>query len=333
MKKLIHLLLTLAMLAGFGYVLKLGLHHQQAKEEEAAHESAPHEEEAKAEPFIVALEKERAEALGVATAKPAKHESAPRRMALATVIDPAPLIAIDGEVSLAEAALKTSQAVNQRNQALAAANDGPLKNAEASEAEYRANEIKLSTLIRSAQLQWGDAFQSDAKQRHEFIDKLAKGSIAFVRADVMPGDPMETPTGASLAVIGHEAQPIHTSHVSVALTADAKTQAQGFMLRVDDPPFALRPGMAATAWLELPGKAREGIVVPRAAVLRHDGRTWVYVKAEDEEFERKPVTLGEPLDGGIFIAEDGGLEADDEIVIVGAASLLSEELKGGGEPE
>jgi hypothetical protein len=332
MKKLIHFLLTLAMLAGFGYVLKLGLHHQQAKEEETAHESAPHEE-AKPEPFIVALEKERAEALGIATAKPAKHESAPRRMALATVIDPAPLIAIDGEVSLAEAALKTSQAVNQRNQALAAANDGPLKNAEASEAEYQANVIKLSTLIRTAQLQWGDAFQSDAKQRQEFIEKIVKGSIAFVRADVMPGDPMDTPTGASVAVIGHEAQPIHTSNVSPSLTADAKTQAQGFMLGVDDPPFALRPGMAATAWLELPGKAREGIVVPRAAVLRHDGRTWVYVRAEDEEFERKPITLGEPLDEGIFVAEDGGLEADDEIVVVGAASLLSEELKGGGEPE
>ena len=37
-----------------------------------------------------------------------------------------------------------------------------------------------------------------------------------------------------------------------ATTADPKTQAQGFVLRVDKPPFTLRPGMALTAWMELP---------------------------------------------------------------------------------
>ena len=77
--------------------------------------------------------------------------------------------------------------------------------------------------------------------------------------------------------------------------------------------------------------------MPRSAVLRHDGRTWVFAQAEEEKFVRKPVTLDTPLDGekGWFVAECGGIEAGDKLVVTGAQSLLSEELKaqGGGEPD
>jgi hypothetical protein len=68
-------------------------------------------------------------------------------------------------------------------------------------------------------------------------------------------------------------------------------------------------------------------------VLRHDGRAWVYVQEEEEKFVRKPVTLDTPLEGdkGWFIsAEGGGIKADDLLVVTGAQSLLSEELKAQG---
>jgi len=138
-------------------------------------------------------------------------------------------------------------------------------------------------------------------------------------------------------MIGRESEPIGITDIQPATAADPKTQAQGFILRVSKPPFTLRPGMALTAWLELPGTPRSGFAVPRSAVLRHDGRTWVYVQREDDIYVRKPITLEAPLnaDHGWFITEDGGLTADDAIVVVGASSLLSEELKaqGGGEPD
>ena len=71
--------------------------------------------------------------------------------------------------------------------------------------------------------------------------------------------------------------------------------------------------------------------------VRHDGRAWVYAQEEEEKYVRKSVTLDAPLDGeqGWFIPESGGLTADDVIVVVGASSLLSEELKaqGGGAPD
>jgi len=137
---------------------------------------------------------------------------------------------------------------------------------------------------------------------------------------------------------GRERETIESSVITPASDADPKTQAQGFILRVDKPAFALRPGMALTAWLELPQKVRAGFAVPRSAVLRHDGRAWVFVQEETEKFVRKPVAIETPLDGekGWFVSEEsGGIKGDDLLVVTGAQTLLSEELKaqGGGEPE
>jgi hypothetical protein len=139
-------------------------------------------------------------------------------------------------------------------------------------------------------------------------------------------------------VLGREQQPVETQSISPAADVDPKTQAQGYLLRVDHPRFPLRPGMALTAWLELAEDARSGFAIPRSAVLRHDGRTWVYVQEDEEKFLRKPVTLDSPLeeDKGWFVAaEGGGVKAEDQLVTAGAQTLLSEELKaqGGAEPE
>ena len=157
-----------------------------------------------------------------------------------------------------------------------------------------------------------------------------RGESALVRVDLLPGDALaDAPRSARLLVLGREQTPVDTALISPAADADPRTQAQGFILRVEKPPFALRPGMALTAWLELPEKPREGFALARSAVLRHDGRTWVFVQEEEEKFVRKPIALDTPLDGekGWFVPADGGLKADDLIVLTGGQVLLSEEMK------
>src|SRR5205085_8690945 len=138
------------------------------------------------------------------------------------------------------------------------------------EAQFRADEIKAEGLRRRALLEWGGTFSAlDATNRRAFVEQLVAGESALVRVDVMPGDALaEQPTGARLSVLGREDRTIETGTIAPAADADPKTQAQGFILRVDKPPFALRPGMALTAWLELPQKSREGFAVSRSAVPR-----------------------------------------------------------------
>ena len=341
-KKLIHFVIMLGVLAGLGYVLWIGVRKQQEKpaeaEEGAAVEAAKPEQEEKPEEFAVMLDKEKSTALAIEKDQPQKMELQARRMAFGSVIDPSPLVTLDGDLAAAEAALTASKAENERTRALAATNDASKKALDASEAQFLADKIKLDSLIRGAQLQWGAVFTSDAAKLRAFIDELVNGTAALIRVDVMPGDALaELPKSARILIMGREDKPINTTAIMPATSADPKTQAQGFVLRVDKPPFTLRPGMALTAWMELPEKPRAGFSIPRSAILRHDGRTWVYAQEEEEKYVRKPVTLDTPLDAdqGWFITESGGLTADDVIVVTGAASLLSEELKaqGGGEPD
>ena len=214
------------------------------------------------------------------------------------------------------------------------------KVAETAEAQFRGDEIKADGLRRRALLEWGTTFSArDAALRRVFVEQLVRGESALVRVDLPSGDALaELPAGARLLLLGHEEQPIETRTITPAADTDPKTQAQGYVLRVDKPPFALRPGMALTAWLGLAQKPRTGFAVPRSAVLRHDGRTWVFIQEESEKFVRKPIVLDTPLDaemGWFVAAEGGGIGAEDLLVVTGAQALLSEELKapGGGEKE
>ncbi len=348
MKKLVHLILTIVVLAGLGWTLWIGIRKQKEKPEteEAAAAGKPADggappEEDKPEDFVVKLDKEKWQALDIDKGEPEKAELSPRRMAFGRVLDPSPIITLDGELAAADAALEASRAEFERTQGLFKSGENVARKVlETAQAQFRADEIKANGLRRSAMMDWGADFAAlDAPKRREFIEKLVRGESALVRVDILPGEALtEQPKAARLLILGREEQPIDTTSITPASDVDAKTQAQGFLLRIEKPPFVLRPGMALTAWLELPEKARAGFAVPRSAVLRHDGRAWVYIQEEEEKFVRKPVKLDTPLEGdkGWFVAADGGgIKADDLLVVTGAQSLLSEELKaqGGGEPD
>ena len=341
MKKLANFILTCGVILGLGWTLWIGVRKQKEKPkteaEAAAASGAPKEEEAKPEDYVVKLDKEKWHALDIEKGEPEKAELTPQRVAFGRVLDPSAIVTLDGELAAAEAALAASRAQFERSQELFKNGENLARKAfETSEAQFRADQIKTDGLRRSAMLQWGATFSAlDAAARREFVERLVRGDSALIRVDILPGDALaEQPKRARVLVLGREEQPIETQNITPAADVDAKTQAQGFILRVDKPVFPLRPGMALTAWLELPEKARAGFAVPRSAVLRHDGRAWVYVQEEEEKFVRKPVTLDTPLGGdkGWFIAEGGGIKADDLLVTTGAQSLLSEELKaqGGG---
>ena len=88
-----------------------------------------------------------------------------------------------------------------------------------------------------------------------------------------------------------------------------------------------------------------GGIVACNALLRHEGKTFVYLQTGDDAFQRQAVVLDRPTGDGWFVDQDPGLSTPDsawagplqpldKAVVVGAQELLSEELKGqGGEEE
>jgi hypothetical protein len=147
----------------------------------------------------------------------------------------------------------------------------------------------------------------------------------LARVDVPAG---ETVSGnvatARLAILGREDRPLRGERVALAPSVDPKTQGQPFVFRVSDPSLTLRPGLALTAYLDVPGPPRAGVAIVRSAVVRQAGKSWAYVQTAADLFARREVVLEEPTAEGWFTRS---LKAGDRVVIAGAQTLLSEEFK------
>lgn len=98
-----------------------------------------------------------------------------------------------------------------------------------------------------------------------------------------------------------------------------------FLLRVlatDSVEYSVMPGMAVTGTLEI-ATGRQGVVVPRDAVLRYaDGRTAVWIATEDggeQVVRERRIDTGLEFDGVIEVLS--GLEAGARVVTRGNESL------------
>jgi hypothetical protein len=125
--------------------------------------------------------------------------------------------------------------------------------------------------------------------------------------------------------VGYEDAPILADRVGLAATADPAAQGQSFVFRLRATRLGLRPGLAVTARIAVPGPRRQGLVIPSTAVVRLAGKSYVYVQTTANEFVRKEVTLDQPTDDGYLSTRT--VTAGDRVVVQGAQLLLSEEFK------
>ena len=158
------------------------------------------------------------------------------------------------------------------------------------------------------------------------ILRVAKLDRLFARVDVPVGEhvPPTVPT-ARIVGVGYENTPVLADRVGLAATADPAAQGQSFVFRLRETRLGLRPGLAVTARIGVPGPRRQGIVIPSTAIVRLAGKSYVYVQTAENEFVRKEVTLDQPTEGGFLSTRT--VSAGDRVVIQGAQLLLSEEFK------
>ena len=157
------------------------------------------------------------------------------------------------------------------------------------------------------------------------ILRVARFDRLLARVDIPAGTAVAPNiAAASIVPLGHEGRPLRGERVAFAAAIDPKTQGQPFLFRVADPSLSLRPGLSVTAWLEIPGAPRHGVVAPRSAVVRQSGRAWVYMQTAEDQFARREVVLEEPTAEGWFTTS---LSPGARVVTTGAQMLLSEEFK------
>jgi RND family efflux transporter MFP subunit len=164
---------------------------------------------------------------------------------------------------------------------------------------------------------------------------VADTSMLWVRAQIHERQwtAVEVGEGQSVRVVvpgadTHEATAV-VNHVGATVEAESRSVPLVAELTNDDAHF--KPGMFV--WVDLPqGKPRDALAVPAAAVMRHEGKAFVFVpegeaaptRPGDTRFRRVGVTTG--ISDGDAVEVTGGLAAGDRVVARGAFVLKSELL-------
>lgn len=280
--------------------------------------------------IFLKLDKEAQEHVGLKTVALAAATLAPEAKGYGRILDPAPFAAVVAEIAVARAALEASLKDHQRLKTLHGQNQNVSTRAlEIAEAVVKRDQIALD----AAQLRLAAAHGKALATQPDLpalIRALSAQEVALARIDLPLGEVLSTPPlGARLAAASANAVPFDAELLGPAPNTDPQVQGQGFLFLLKH--ASQPPGTALAGWLKIPGEAQAGVIVPREALLRHEGEVFVYVQTAAEMFERKEIELERPMVAGWFVRE--GLKPGDKLVVVGAQQLLSEELKGKGGEE
>ena len=157
------------------------------------------------------------------------------------------------------------------------------------------------------------------------ILRVAKLDRLVARVDLPVGQHVPAVSNARIIPAGYEDQPISAERMAVAAAVDPKGQGESFLLRLNGTRFGLRPGVAVTAYLSVPGQRTQGVVIPRSALVRVMGKVYAYVQTAQDQFVRKEGSLSNPVADGYVLTTN--FSPGDRVVVEGAQILLSEEFK------
>lgn len=173
---------------------------------------------------------------------------------------------------------------------------------------------------------WGAtlAEQATNPKASDLLQALIANKRVLIQT-TLPFDAAEPKANSSIT-IAPTAAPSHTmraDYVSPAPITNSTIQGKTYFYHA--PTNELRTGMQVNAITATSSKKSVGVIIPNNAIVWYAGKPWVYQKAENDEFKRKPIHTDVEVEDGWFY--QGPLKAGDEVVVSGAQLLLSEEFK------
>ena len=175
-----------------------------------------------------------------------------------------------------------------------------------------------------------DASLGEMASPADQIFTVANLSRLWIELDIYERDLSRVTTGqtveVSTAAYPSRVFPGRIVYVGDVLDPQKRTVRARVEIPNDD--RALKPGMFASALIQVGGTGTPVVVVPQEAVQELEGRQVVFVPGDRPgEFHARPVEVGEQADNGRVVIL-AGLEAGDRIVTSGAFALRSELAEG-----
>jgi hypothetical protein len=277
---------------------------------------------------IVTFDAETQKRMGLQTTTLAAAELKAEAKAYGRVLDASGLSSTVADLVSARAAAEASRKELARLKTLAQQNNASARALENAEANAQRDAALVTAAWQRLLTTWGKAV-AERVDLADFVQSLAIGESALVRVDLPAGEALESePTGARLLTLAAGQNPIPAKFLGLPVAVDPQTQSRGFLFLVETNSAKLAPGAAVTAFLSVAGGPQNGVVVPRAAVIRHAGEAWIFLETNGTNFIRRAISLGPPLENGWFVPT--GVKAGDQVVVTGAQAVFSEELNSSG---
>ncbi len=295
-----------------------------AKTPDAASAESPVKRNANGE-MVVTIDDATQKLIKLELAHPVPAEWQPVVQGYGRVVDPAPLIAAATELATAQANAAASEHEYSRLKTLADQNNASLRALEAAQLAAQNDRLALAAARAKLAGDWGPVL-AGRKDLAELVRQLAGRKLSLVRLTLPAGENLtEPPVSTALTVFPDEADLIPAELLDGGLGVDPQTEGQIFLFLVKD--RALPLGASVTGHLNRTGQALNGVVLPAAAVLRHEGLGWVYVQTAPTAFTRREVPLDRLTQTGWFVT--GGFSPTNVVVSTGAQTVLSTELSSG----
>ena len=147
---------------------------------------------------------------------------------------------------------------------------------------------------------------------------IARLKPLWVNLQVPLPQAMVIEPGTRMSVPGTQAQ---GEVIRLGRSVDPTTQSVTAVVEVSDGAEGLRPGQVVTATVALRPNGTPQWRVPSGAVVRHAGKSWIFVRTADG-FRAKPVTIITETPGATSIR--AGLTLEDQVATRGILALLAE---------
>lgn len=176
------------------------------------------------------------------------------------------------------------------------------------------------------------ATPGESVEAGQTILRVARYDRLLARVELPAGESMDTsPKTARIIVAGYEDKPLEAPSAVIAPTINPLTGGRAILFQIAADGLTLRPGMPVTAFIPQAREPQKGVTIPRSAVIRLGGKTWVYLQTGKEQFTRHAVVGLRPTEAGWFATGIG--EGKDAVIIGGQALLSMEFTSQAGEEE
>ncbi|MBW8863661.1 MAG: hypothetical protein JF609_01835 [Verrucomicrobia bacterium] len=272
----------------------------------------------------VTVDAETQERIGLKIESPVAMQWQPAVRATGHVADPMTFAAAVADYEAARAAAAASQSELDRTQKLAAEDNASARVLEAAQVVSARDALVFKTAQAKFAADWG-AHLASQTNLSAYAEQFLTDGKSLVKLSLPAGAFLNPPPpAATILALDNETNTV-TAELADDMEIDLATQVQTLLYAADK---KLPSNIAVTGLLKIAGDPVDGVVVPVGAVLRHEGRGWAYVQTETNQFVRVEIPLDRLTDSGWFVSEN--LSATNHIVTVGAQTVLSAELSGGG---